>query len=449
MRLPARDPTGRRRALLLYDLAVPPSPTIAIWGHYHGGNLGDELVVAILVDAIRTRLPEARVIGISMLPDDTVGRHGIEAFPINPDRRLPSRSPLARTRVTRALAGKVRAISAEALFVPRCLRLLRTIDLLVVAGSGQLLDEWDGPWLHPYTTYRWAVLARRADTMLVIPSVGAGPIDARLSASFIRRALAQAAYVSVRDAASRRTLEEIGVRRSLPVYPDMGFGIPAAWLPDAAPRASAGGSAVRVGLNVMAHQDPRYWPRGERHRYHAFLEKMTRFTSWLLKQGFEVQLFSSQRGADRRVADDLLCNLELTAAERERLGSLLDEIVSVDDLLRALSSFDVVVAGRYHSVLLPLLLDIPVVGLAYNPKTSELLAAVGAPERCLDADAFTFEELVGVFESVLGGGEAREREHLRRRVAEQREAVLEQFDRLFGERQLDELRQGRVLAAGR
>jgi polysaccharide pyruvyl transferase WcaK-like protein len=79
------------------------------------------------------------------------------------------------------------------------------VDLVVVAGSGQLLDEWDGPWLHPYTTFRWAALARMAGVPVLIPSVGTGPIDGRLSAVFIRSAVRSARYVSVRDDHSGRS----------------------------------------------------------------------------------------------------------------------------------------------------------------------------------------------------------------------------------------------------
>ena len=34
--------------------------------------------------------------------------------------------------------------------------------MLVVAGGGQLDEEWGGSWGHPYALMKWAVLARVA-----------------------------------------------------------------------------------------------------------------------------------------------------------------------------------------------------------------------------------------------------------------------------------------------
>jgi polysaccharide pyruvyl transferase WcaK-like protein len=404
---------------------------IAVWGHYHGGNLGDELVVATIVDAIRRRHPEAAVLGISMSPADTSARHGIDALPINPG--LPRLlGAVVRVRLLGGLVARAGRVLAELPFLVRSYRALRTVDLVVVAGSGQLLDEWGGPWLHPYTTYRWAMLARLARVPMVYPSIGAGPIDARLSAFFIRSAVAHAEDVTVRDEHSGRVLASIGVSRRLAVCPDMAYGLPREWLPRPEERHASGAGPV-VGLNVMAHQDRRYWPRGDPNRYERFLEKMAEFTRWLVESGYRVRLFSSQVRADRRVADDLVRLLEERGSpDPGRFRSALDDISRVEDLLRVVAGCDLVVAARYHSVLLPLLLDIPVLGLAYNPKTSELLKSVGCPERCLDIDNFTVEELVEAFRDLERDRVPGACDERRRRVAAHRAAVLEQFDRLFG-----------------
>ena len=102
------------------------------------------------------------------------------------------------------------------------------------------------------------------------------------------------------------------------------------------------------------------------------------------------------------------------------------------DLVDVVAGCDLVVAARYHSVLVPLLLDVPALGLAYNPKTTELLAAVGMAERCLDIDAFEVDELHEAFRRLSAPEEAATRELRRARVAAHRAAVEEQFDRLFG-----------------
>ncbi len=427
-------------------------PTIAVWGHYHGGNLGDELVVATIVEAIRARVPDARIVGISMVPADTRERHGIDAYPINPDSpTAPASSGTPTTAATpasrhllrharrvpgarkaRALVAGVRRAILEVPFLWSSYRMLRTVDRVVVAGSGQLLDEWRGPWLHPYTTFRWAMLARLARVPLVVPSVGAGPIDSRLSAFFIRSAVNAAEYVSVRDPHSARVLSSIGSRGPFPVCPDMGYGLSDGTLALAHAVRAAPRDGTVVGLNVMAHQDPRYWPRGDRRRYEAFVRKMAEFTHWLLANGYTVRLFSSQPRSDSRVADDLVRTAsESGQLDPERFQSAMDSIERMEDLVKVLAGCDCVVAARYHSVLLPLLLDIPVLGLAYNAKTSELLAGVERPERCLDIDGFSVQSLIAAFQGLVEHDEPAARAALGARVAEHRAAVERQFEQFL------------------
>jgi polysaccharide pyruvyl transferase WcaK-like protein len=409
------------------------SPTVVVWGHYHGGNLGDELVVATIVDAVRARLPHARIVAVSMDPDDTRERHGIEAYPINPRIRRPSRAArLPGLDRLRRLTRQVRRIVLEVPFAWRSYRLLRRVDLVIVAGSGQLLDEWRGPWLHPYTTYRWALLARLARVSMYFPSIGAGPIETQLGAFFLRRAVASAEYVSVRDAHSARVLASIGVTRPLPVCPDMGYGLSDEELEVAADEAARRSGEKVVGLNVMAHQDPRYWPRGESRRYDAFIAKMAAFGRWLLDNGYTVRLFSSQTRSDARVAEDFGRLLRASGEDDSRLDSAIGDIEQVEDLVRVVGGCDVVVAARYHSVLLPLLLDVPVLGLAYNAKTSELLTDAGAAECCFDIDGFQVQQLTEAFQRLDEREASPDRGAHRELVAGHRRAVAEQFDAILG-----------------
>ncbi|HWP02837.1 MAG TPA: polysaccharide pyruvyl transferase family protein [Gemmatimonadaceae bacterium] len=423
----------------------------AIWGHYHGGNLGDELVVATLADAIRARQREAQIVAVSQAPADTRLRHGLETFPLAPSalpgsvsrptdtprprwqsrlRAAARRLPLLRQlwRFSRSLSA---ALDDMAFCFP-ALRFLRRVDILVVAGSGQLIDKFCGPFGHPYALFRWCSLARLTRTSVLLPSVGAGPLTHPLSRFFVRRALARAAYVSVRDVASAGVLHAVGVRRPLPVVPDMAWASTAAWRAAAAvgerPRV---GSRV-VGLNVMAHEDPRYWSRGDLDRYTRYLRTMATFARRLLDNGYTVRVFSSQNRADEAPARELLQILESQGAFASgELVWTIDPSAGAEDLIANIVDCDLVVAARYHSILLPLLLGIPTIGLAYNHKTTELMRGVGLPQWCFDIDAASAADLCAAVESLWNYWPSyRPQVHdiaLRNRLAVER-----QFDVLFG-----------------
>jgi polysaccharide pyruvyl transferase WcaK-like protein len=327
-------------------------------------------------------------------------------------------------RIVAGLLRRATSVVREAPHLWASYRLLRRTDLVIVAGSGQLLDQWNGPWGHPYALYKWSLLARLTKTPVAILSAGAGPLEGRLARSFIRRAVERAAYVSVRDEGSARVLQEAGVRRDLPVRPDMAFGF-ASTPPE--PRADA---RFTVGLNPMAHAHPGYWGRGDLSRYEAYVGKLTRLTCQLMEDGATVCLFSSHSVADPPVAEDLVA--AVWAADPRLAGRLLRRrITEVDELVDFIGECDAVIASRYHSVLLPLSMGVPTIGIAYHPKTIGLMALAGQSAYCFpDIDEFDVEDLIARARELIGD-RAQIHESLSTRVPELRAAVELQFDEVF------------------
>jgi polysaccharide pyruvyl transferase WcaK-like protein len=431
---------------------------VAVLGHYHGGNQGDDLTVAAIVQHVRARCPEAEIVGFSNRPADTTARHGIPALPVQlsaecagppapaappalepasaprPLRRQLRRVPALR-RLVRALRRARRVateVAAEPGFLWRSWRRLRGFDLVIVAGSHPFADWWSGPWSHPYLMFKWALLARLAGADFVPLCVGAGPIRAPLSRVFLAAALRLARHASVRDEHSARALRERLFGAEAPVLPDLVFSLDvAAYLPDA-PRAQAGSGPLRVGLNPMSHADPRYWPVGDAARFEAYVDKLADFAGWLLREGHRVLLFSSELRADPRVFEDVLLRLKRDPGlDLSRLAEA--HCADARELLAQMQECDVVVASRFHAIVLSHLLGVPVVALAYHEKTAELMDKLGS-EHCLETDTFEVRELVAHFERARQEGRAgatRRDEALR----EFRHALDLQYDALLGPRE--------------
>lgn len=425
------------RPLLPESHAGGLPPRVAVWGHYYGPNLGDELVTQVVIAALRARRPDASVYCVSLDPHDTQLRHGVPAHSLTPPRpevsseassTMPSTTPSTISgRWRRYRAAIRRRFLNAAREVPHCwssYRRLRQTDLLVVAGSGQLLDQWRGPWGHPWAVFKWVLLSRLAGTHVAFLSVGAGPIDGWLARRLIRASVGWASYVSVRDPGSARVLEGIGVKRRLPICPDMGFALEVP-----ARRKSEGGATV-LGVNPMAHAHPGYWGRGDLTRYEAYLEKVQQLITVALQRGATVRLFSSHTAADRRAIDDLL---EAVWKTSPRLAGRLERarVTDVGSLVDAVADCDAVVAARYHSVVLPLHMGIPTAGIAYHPKTVDVMSMAGQSGFCLpDIDAFTAGELTTCVERLLDGHE-HVSEDIARHVPSLTAAVQRQFDEVF------------------
>ena len=160
---------------------------------------------------------------------------------------------------------------------------------------------------------------------------------------------------------------------------------------------------------------------------------MGSFVGDLLDDGYRVRLFSSQTRSDALVEGDLLAHLGGRGyADRVELESALDQILDVHDLVQVISACDFVVAARYHSILLPVLLGIPVLGLAYDPKTFDLLEYVGRGAYCVDIAGLRVDYLVETWERLRRMHDAGDTCVSPARLDEAAREVELQFDRLFG-----------------
>jgi polysaccharide pyruvyl transferase WcaK-like protein len=74
-----------------------------------------------------------------------------------------------------------------------------------------------------------------------------------------------------------------------------------------------------------------------------------------------------------------------------------DRIDSVEDLLDQLADTDLVIAPRYHNLLLAMMLNKPVISLSYDPKNDALLEGVGLARFCQPLDEMDVDKLIKQF----------------------------------------------------
>ncbi len=440
---------------------MAPSETrrkIGIFSHGGVKNLGDEALFAAVLQNVLARIPNAEVVGFTSNPEDTSQRHGLVSFPI---RRLDGMKPSAALQqsavaasatsspqtpvvapkrwkqllksvpgVATAVWGTRRALRVlrNALLEPKFLwnsyRNLRGVEILLIAGSQQLNDIYGG-WAFPFTLYKWSVLARFAGTKVAILSVGAGPLSSRMSRFFVRRVLRMCSYRSYRDVISSRLVESIGVKGPNPVFPDLVYGMR---LPVPRP-VSADANAVVVGVNPVPFYDGRYWATPNPARYGDYVRKIAKFTEWLDQNGYSTLFFPTQTRADTLTIQDIRSELNGTANSRRILAG--NPIQSIDDLLSEIARADLVIANRYHGILLSLALNKPVLGIAYHAKSRELLEQAGQGEYVLNVADFCTEDLIAKIKAMHANA-AQIKKEIASRIAPLHEALEEQYDVVFG-----------------
>ena len=396
---------------------------ISLFGHFGSRNLGNESTLVAIISRLRARYPGCELRCICTNPESVIAREGIDAIAITARSRIWDREvPLAR-RVPMAFA----AVGAELLQYARAFRELEGTDVLIVPGTGLVTDAFGLLSWGPYNQLKWVLMAKLRRARVLFISIGAGPIDGKLGRELVKATLSLADYRSYRDHASRDYLRGIGFPALRDgVSPDLVFSLPDSLLPRENGRWKDTRPVVGLGLMVYLGKYSAGDPRPE--TYTAYLESLADFAAWLLQHDYDIRLLLGDGDTD--VID------EFRAVLRSRLGTYDEErvteqpIASVRDLLAEIAATDVVVATRFHNVLMAMLLNKPVIAISFHHKCSSLMRQMKLSEYCHEIHQMDTDGLIGQFRKLERNREAVKRT-IARGVNDARAAVDEQYDVLF------------------
>ncbi|MCB9134319.1 MAG: polysaccharide pyruvyl transferase family protein [Anaerolineales bacterium] len=406
---------------------------VGVLGPFGWGNLGDAAIQQAMIEHIRQHFPGVQIYGFSLNPVDTEARHGIPSFPISRwgEQGIEDANRLVQwlVRHTPSKIGKwIQRIPYEFGLYRQAYHNLKGFDALFISGGGQLDDYWGGAWSHPYTLMKFTSLARIRGAKVFFVSVGAGPLDTRLGRLFDRLALTFANYRSYRDEKSKNYIANVvGFRKDDPVYPDLAFSLLGL---DLLLSQKEQQTEKIIGINPMSYFDPRIWPEKDQDVYMNYLGKLAEFILWLIPQGYKILLFPGEAIHDTQAGKDLLAILAKSAPNYPASHVILPQIESVEELLAHLAAVQMVVASRFHSVLLSKLLHKPIVALSYHPKVDALMTDTGQTEYCLQIHDFEVNILKERF-SALAAVQDLASQQISSRVQQYRTALDEQYDHIF------------------
>jgi polysaccharide pyruvyl transferase WcaK-like protein len=399
---------------------------IAFFGHFDSTNIGNESTLQAILYHIRCYQPDAEVTCISTGPEATIATHQIDAIPISGNfiKGWLPRNPLLRV-VRRIFIGIPNELCR---WVNGFMKLRRT-DTLIVPGTGLLTDAYGLAGWGPYNMFKWSLIAKVCRCKLLFVSVGAGPIYGALGRCFVKSALSLADFRSYRDNSTMQYLKGIGFRADNDrVYPDLVFSLPEAVIPHQDTKKSR---RIVVGLGVMEYAGRYSIARPSNEIYLAYLENLVSVVRWLLAQEHGVRLLIGDLA-------DVPTKQEFKGLLRERLSlcdgeHIIDEpVFTVEDLLSQIAATDIVVATRFHNVLLALLCEKPVISISFHHKCESLMSAMGLSAYCLDINDFKADRLIEKF-CDLEANAAKLKPLIRGKVREFRESLDEQYRLIFND----------------
>jgi polysaccharide pyruvyl transferase WcaK-like protein len=405
--------------------AAGQGKTILFFGHFGSPNFGNEITFQAAFSRFRQRLPQARFACVCTDPQALVASQKIEGIPISRNFGVP---PRRRTALARLLRRIFIGVPQEILRWVEAFRTLRGVDLLIVPGTGLLTDAYGLRGWGPYNLFKWSLMAKVRGCKILFLSVGAGPLYGWLGRFLAKSSLAMADFRSYRDDASMNSLKECGFPTTNDrIYPDLVFGLPEALIPRDKNRKS---SRRVVGLGLMVYAGKYSVAEPSDSIYQRYLETLVSFTQWLLQHNYDIRLLLGE-ATDTNVLEDFkaLLKKKLGTCDLERL--LEEPMHSFEDLLPQIAATDVVVATRFHNVLLSLLLDKPVLAISFHRKCDSLMSQMGMAKYCQDINHMSAAVLIEQFQDL-----EKNAEHLkpvfRQKIEQSRKALDEQFELVCG-----------------
>jgi polysaccharide pyruvyl transferase CsaB len=326
-----RDYSVRRMTddcMAVYESVRRRRFSVVMSGYYGFGNAGDEAILQAIHQNIERSGGDIAVTVLSGDPENTKDRYGYDA--------------VNRFRF-RDVVGA-----------------LRRSDALVFGGGSLLQDHTSTRSLVYYLAIIRA--AELFGKKVMLYANGIGPVVRPANRRRVRRVVARADVITLRDAQSAQELADMGVRRrDIRVTADPVFTL------NAAPREHSECLLAEAGVPIdkpFVCVSVRIWDgTGD------FLAKLAYLLDELYERhGRNVVFLPMQLHGD----------VAVSRAVMDRMKSpsyLLDQYLSAEELMGVISLSDFVVAMRLHALIFAARVCTPFLGLVYDPKVEAYISS--------------------------------------------------------------------------
>jgi len=302
-------------------------PRVMISGYYGFDNLGDELILKVLVDELKSH--QVQVTVLSQNPQKTAAQYGVQA--------------IKRTSVL----DIIDALAQTNLFI---------------SGGGGLFQDATGPMSAIY--YGGLIhLAQFFEVPVCFWAQGVGPLRKALSRKMAGSAMKRCEMITVRDEGSAALVQELtGTRPEITADP--------VWLLNTGKHQQDGPRNFKD-----KHKKHEPWRVGISLRpWHELTEKREQALAESLKSlatqmdcSVEFWLLPFQKEEDTHLLEGFAKRLE---------GASNTKVIFIppaEVMEKVTHHCQAIIGMRFHSLILGLLHNIPVYGLIYDPKVASLI----------------------------------------------------------------------------
>ena len=351
--------------------SMAENPIILVAGYFGFGNMGDDAILTAILDDLDAAVPQAECVVVSGEPARTAKSFGRNAIGWDD--------------------------------FPSIVETIRTSDLVIVGGGGLFHDYWpiDSRYLLSASKNSLGsylsipLLCTMLKTPSMAYSVGVGPLGSTSARNQVRFAFENFDAISVRDEESAALLRDIGLDSTetpkAVVTADPAFRLKASSIEDAQSVLTAAGIDLQgpiCGVNL------RYWDFGvnpaqwETEVAHAL-------DGWIEQTDGQVVFIPMQQESSTPYEDDRQVCEQVRSLMRSQSRS---RILPWQNEPRQTAAFfaacTVNLTMRMHGALFSLLGGVPVVGMSYDDKVTNLFRRACLLELAIPIENWEAHEIL-------------------------------------------------------
>lgn len=356
------------------QILIAGAGTAAWW------NAGDEAILYAMVGELRAQYPGVRIGVVSANPKGTLGVYKVREIP----------------------ASEIQTL----------IEFAKQSDLLILGGGGLFYDYWGFAVDNLLTENQggagiyvgFAMLATLLNKPLMIYAVGVGPLFFDTGKHYTRLTFEQAQAITVRDSESKELLISLGiVPEKIQVTADPVWGFPEIPIDLSESLIQSIGlnaSSPVLGVSVRPWTNPL--------TDDAWANEVARALDDFIQKNRGTVIFIPFHKNDGSVDDYAQSQKIHRLMKYADSAHILDADISLEKKVSVLRRCDLMLGMRLHANILAMRYGIPAIGLAYDPKVTNLFNEASKPDYVLDLRFFSAESLYFVLEQAF-----KERETLR------------------------------------
>jgi len=339
---------------------------ILIAGYYGLGNIGDELILSGIINAISTYTDDVKFSVITNNPAESKHLHNV--MPVPQSLKKGAITFIKNQITQREFVNVYKNIS-------EC-------DILIL-GGGELLQDLKFYYLPTWLSLLY--LAQKKNKKTVVYGIGAGPVDTFLGKKLCRKILGKADLVTVRDSKSEIALENCGVPNVIKTA-DPAFAI-------SPPKVNLHENEKTIGVTLhrFIYNDDMYRKtNGEKINLSHRRKKMAYMLESIAEIHGKKLMFLPT------VKSDVYGYTEIKKFMHDTEKALvIDYDSNINRFFSLLAKSEILIGMRLHSLIMASMLGIPIVPISYSGKVKSFLELINLNDLYIDIediDAQDFNE---------------------------------------------------------